>query len=41
MANSKLAKANEKIAEGVIGGYKKMEEIVVAGYKRIEEGALS
>lgn len=41
MAKSKLVKANEKIAEGVVGGYKKIEEGVVGGYKKIEEGAVS
>ena len=40
MAKSKLVKANEKIAEGVVGGYKKIEEGVVSGYKKIEEGAV-
>lgn len=33
-------KANEKIAEGVVGGYKKIEEGVIGGYKKIEEGAV-
>lgn len=37
MAKSKLVKANEKIAEGVVGGYKKIEEGVVGAYKKIEE----
>lgn len=41
MAKSKLVKANEKIAENVVGGYKKIEEGVVGGYKKIEEGAVS
>ncbi|MGN0332439.1 MAG: hypothetical protein ACI4D9_05345 [Lachnospiraceae bacterium] len=41
MAKSKLVKANEKIAEEVVGGYKKIEEGVVGGYKKIEEGAVS
>ena len=40
MAKSKLVKANEKIAEEVVGGYKKIEEGVVGGYKKIEEGAV-
>lgn len=40
MAKSKLVKANEKIAEGVVGGYKKIEEGVVGGYKKVEEGAV-
>ena len=38
MAKSKLIKANEKIADTVVGGYKKIEEGVVGGYKKIEEG---
>lgn len=41
MAKSKLVKANEKIAEGVTGGYKKIEQGVVGGYKKIEEGTVS
>lgn len=41
MAKSKLVQANEKIAEGVVGGYKKIEEGVVSGYKKIEEGAVA
>lgn len=40
MAKSKFAETNEKIAEGVVGGYKKIEEGVVGGYKKIEEGAV-
>lgn len=40
MAKSKLVKANEKIAEAVVGGYKKIEEGAVGGYKKIEEGAV-
>lgn len=40
MAKSKLVEANEKIAEGVVGGYKKIEEGVVGGYRKIEEGAV-
>lgn len=40
MAKSKLVKANEKIAEGMVSGYKKMEEGVVGGYKKIEEGVV-
>lgn len=40
MAKSKLVKANEKIAEGVVDGYKKIEEGVVGGYRKIEEGAV-
>ena len=34
MAKSKLVKANEKIAEEVVGGYKKIEEGVVGSYKK-------
>lgn len=41
MAKSKLVEVNEKIAEGVVGGYKKIEEGVVDGYKKIEKGAVS
>lgn len=40
MAKSKFVKANEKIAESVVGGYKKIEEGVVGGYKKIEDGAV-
>ena len=38
MEKSKLVKANEKIADAVIGGYKKIEEGVVGGYQKIEDG---
>lgn len=38
---SKFVEANEKIAEGVVKGYKKIEDGVVDGYKKIEEGAVS
>lgn len=41
MAKSKLVKTNQKIAEEVIGGYKKIETGVVDGYKKIETGAVS
>jgi len=37
MAKSKLVKANEKIAETVTGGYKKVETAVVDGYTKIED----
>lgn len=37
MAKSKLVKANEKIAETVVGGYKKIESTVVEGYTKIED----
>ena len=40
MAKSKLIKANEKIAEGVVGGYRKIENGLVAGYKKIESGVV-
>ena len=40
MAKSKIIKANEKIAEGVTGGYKKIEKGVVDGYKKIEQGVV-
>ena len=40
MSESKFVKANEKIAEGVVGGYKKIEEGVVGGYKKIEDGVV-
>lgn len=41
MAKSKIAKANEKIAEVVTEGYKKVEKSVVGGYKKIEHGVVS
>lgn len=37
MAKSKIAKANEKIAETVAGGYKKIEKAVVDGYTKVED----
>ena len=37
---SEFAEANERIAEGVVKGYKKIEEGVVEGYKKIETGAV-
>ncbi len=40
MAKSKLVKANEKIAEKVVGGYKTIENGVVGGYKTIENGVV-
>ena len=36
MANSKLVKANQKIAKTVVDGYKTVEEAVVSGYKKVE-----
>ena len=41
MAKSKLAKANEKIAEGVVDGYKKIETGIVSGYQKIEDGVVN
>lgn len=35
---SKFVDANEKIAEGVVKGYKKIEDGVVNGYKKMETG---
>lgn len=37
---SKFVEANEKIAEGVVKGYKKIEDGVVSGYKKVETGAV-
>lgn len=37
MAKSKLVKANEKIAEGVVGSYKKIEEGAVGGFNKIAD----
>ncbi|MBD5453908.1 MAG: hypothetical protein HDR30_06295 [Lachnospiraceae bacterium] len=37
MAKSKLVKANEKIAEGVVEGYKKIEEGAVGGFNKIAD----
>ena len=36
MAKSKLVKANDKIAEHVVSGYKKIEDGVVNGYQKVE-----
>lgn len=33
---SKFAETNEKIAKGVVKGYKKIEDSVVDGYKKVE-----
>lgn len=41
MAKSKLVSVNEKIAEGVVDGYKKIENGVVSGYKKIENSVVS
>ena len=40
MAESKFVKANERIAEAVVDGYKKIEKGVVTGYKKVEEGVV-
>lgn len=40
MAKSKIAKANEKIAQAVTDGYKKIETGVVDGFKKIEDGVV-
>lgn len=40
MARSKLAEANKKIENAVVGGYKKIENGVVSGYKKIEDGVV-
>jgi len=37
MAESKLVKANEKIAESVTGGFQKIQDAVVEGYTKIED----
>ena len=37
MAKSKIVKANQKIADAVTGGYRKMEKGVVNGYTKIED----
>ena len=37
---SKIADTNEKIKDGVVGGYKKIEKGVVDGYKKIEKGVV-
>lgn len=37
MAKSKFMKTNQKIAEAVTGGYKKIEHGVVEGYTKIED----
>lgn len=38
---SKFVEVNEKIAKGVVKGYKKIEEGVVNGYKKIENGVVN
>lgn len=37
---SKFAETNDKIAEKVVAGYKKIENGVVGGYKKIETGVV-
>jgi len=37
---SKITETNEKIANGVVKGYKKIEEGVVEGYKKVENGVV-
>lgn len=37
MAKSKLIKANEQIAETVVGTYTKIEQAVTGGYEKIED----
>lgn len=38
---SKFADANEKIAKGVVTGYKKIENGAVGGYQKLESGAVN
>ena len=38
--SNKFMEVNEKIAKGVVEGYKKIEDGVVDGYKKIETGAV-
>ena len=40
MDMNKLVQMNDKIAETVVEGYKRIEVGVVGGYKKIEEGAV-
>ena len=37
MAKSKIVKANEKVAQTVVGAYKAVESTVVNGYTKIED----
>ena len=37
MAESKLVRAEEKIADKVVGGYMAVEKSVVGGYRKVEE----
>lgn len=40
MAKSKLVKVNEKIAQTVAAGYRKMEHGVVGGYQAVEQATV-
>ena len=40
MAKTKLEKANEKIAENVVKGYKAIENSVVGSYKKVEDAVV-
>ena len=40
MDMNKLVQMNDKIAETIVEGYKRIEDGVVGGYKKIEEGAV-
>lgn len=37
MAQSKLVKANQEIAEKVTGAFQKVEDAVVGGYTKVED----
>lgn len=41
MAKSKLVKVNQKIADNVTNGYKRVENTVVKGYKKIENSVVN
>lgn len=38
MAKSRLVKVNRKIADAVVGGYKRIEEGVTGAYRKVEDG---
>ena len=40
MKKSKLVQTNERIAQHVVRGYRKIEDGVVGGYKRVEQGTV-
>lgn len=40
MSNSKFVKANERIAEGVTSGFRKIEDGVVGTYKKVEDSVV-